>query len=137
MSKAQGQPMSIRDPLGHEGGVVVVDFPHENVHKGITFQSSYKSPEGSDVADNAAVQLQITTAANRDCHFSFEIHGGGDTEVELYEAPTSSGGTALFVHNMNRAEGAMTPGSTVVHTPTVTNTGLRLHNSLLPGGAGP
>lgn len=137
MSKANaGQMVSIAHPMGNEGGVIGIDYVHEQVHVGRTFQSSYKSPEGADVADNVAINLQITTGALRECHFVFEVNAGGDTELEFYEGVTSSVGTAVYAHNMNRLEGTMTPECAVVHTPTVTNTGQRLHNSVLPGGTG-
>ena len=113
-----------------------IDYVHHEVHEGKTYQSSYKSPEGSDVADNGNITFLIVTG-DRLCHIVFMGAAGGDTESLLYEGVTTSDdGTPIFVHNMNR-NGIMTPSTAVYVTPTISDTGLTLHNSLISGGTGP
>ena len=127
-------PVSIKGPLDPMGGVVTIDYAHHEVHEGHMFIASYKSPEGADVADNGTVILQITTGSRYD-HFTFLVSSGGDTEVEVLEAPTSTGGTAIQSVAMNR-NGMMTPASSVVHTPSISVAGILIEHYLLPGGVG-
>lgn len=129
-----GNPVVIRGPIDEEGAVVVIDYPHHEVHEARMFHASYKSPEGGDIVDNGTIILQITSGLRID-HLLYFIAAGGDTEVEFLEAPTTSGGTALQSHNTNR-NGLMTPSSVVVHTPTVSAAGLLLDHFLVPGGIG-
>ena len=113
-----------------------ISYVHHEIHEGKTFQASYKSPEGSDVADNGNITFIIATGA-RYCHIVFMGAAGGDTESLLYEAVTTSDdGVSLGVHNMNR-NGIMTPSTAVSVTPTISDNGTLLHNSLISGGTGP
>lgn len=127
-------PVSIHSPLDPMGGVVTIDYAHHEVHEGHMYIASYKSPEGADVADNGTVILQITTGARYN-HFTSLVSAGGDTEVEILEGVTSTGGTAVQANSMNR-NGDMTPASSVVHTPSISNAGTRIEHFLLPGGVG-
>lgn len=127
-------PVSITDPRDEHDAVVIIDFPHHEVHEGHMFHVSYKSPEGGDIADNGTVVIQITTGF-RICHLLYHVAAGGDAEVEFLEASTTTGGTALQSHNTNR-NGTMTPSSVVVHTPSISDAGLQLDHFLLPGGIG-
>lgn len=122
----------MRDELS--GSLMVIAYEHHEVHEGKMFFASYKSPDGSDVADNATVRIQILTGA-RSCHLTFVCAAGGDAEESFYEGITSTGGTALAAHNMNR-RGTMTPSATPSLNPTVSAFGVRLENELLPGGTG-
>jgi len=114
--------------------LVTIDTVHDHVHKGITVQASYKSPEGADVADNSDVTLAIFTG-RRTSHLAFQVAAGGDAELLLYEgASLSANGTNLSAYNLNRADSIFTPSTHVTHTPSVTTNGILLHNSFLPGG---
>lgn len=129
-----GNPVIIKGPIDEHGGLTVIDFAHHEVHEGHMYIASRKSAEGADVADNGTLILQITTGT-RYAHFTFNVGGGGDTEVEFLESPTSTGGTALQSHNLNR-NGTMTPSCVVVHTPSISAAGTLLENFLIPGGVG-
>jgi hypothetical protein len=81
---------------------VGMDYPHHKVHEGDTWESSYKSPDASPIADNASLDILIVVGAER-AHFTFEGACGGDAELLLYEGTTASAnGTRLADANMNR-----------------------------------
>lgn len=130
-----GQPVRVVGPSDDiSGGVIVVDFAHHEVHEGHMYQSSFKSAEGADIADNGTIRVVLTTGTRYN-HTTFIITGGGDTEIGFYEGTVFTGGTPLSANSMNR-NGTMTPVTAVKHTPTVSNVGTRIHNSLEPGGTG-
>jgi len=119
------------------GTLATIDLVHHEVHEGETFQSSYKSPDDGAIADNASLDMLLVTGASKYAHLTFSIAAGGDCEVLFYESTvTSNDGTALAENNMKRYS---TETATVVatYTPTVSNVGTLLHNSLQPGGRGP
>lgn len=121
------------DPLAH--ALVTISYEHHEVHEGKTFFASYKSPDGADVADNGALRFFLVGGA-RYSHIVFVASAGGDAEINFYESTAcSSPGTPLQAHNMNR-NGTMTPSLQVLHTPTVSDSGTRLVNELIPGGTG-
>lgn len=113
----------------------VIDEVHRQVHLGNTFQSSYKSPDASPVADNADVTILIRVAAN-ELHLTFNVAAGNDAEVEIFEnVVTSALGTPLTFFNMNRgASGVSLPTTTIYVNPTTTSDGTRIHNALVPLG---
>jgi hypothetical protein len=112
---------------------VGIDYPHHKVHEGDTWESSYKSPDASPIADNANLDILIVVGAER-AHFTFEGACGGDAELLLYEAATASAnGTRLADANMNR-NALNGPTTATYHSPTVTAAGNQLRNTFLPGG---
>lgn len=118
------------------GGIVTTDHVHHEVHEGEMFVASYTVPHGSELANDASLDILIVTAA-KEAHLFASIGVGGDCEVLFYEdATTSAAGTALAENNMNRRSSA-TAVETITHTPTVSTTGTLLLQTFLPGGSGP
>jgi hypothetical protein len=118
---------------GDFGALKTISAPHENVHQGITFQASYKSPDGAPVADDGSV-IFLVIVGTRKPNITFRAAAGGDAEVLFYEGTqVSDNGTPLQSHNMKRT-GTMTPSTAVYVGPTVSENGLLIHNSYLPGG---
>jgi hypothetical protein len=117
------------------GALQVISTVHAEVHEGETYFASYKSPEGGDIGDNQKIEILLVTGA-KECHLTFVIAGGGDTEVYVGENVTADDpGTALAAVNMHRnAAGVAT--ATPTHTPTNASNGDQLENNLLPGGSG-
>jgi len=114
--------------------MVVIDYAHHKVHEGDTWESSYKTPDASPIADNANLDILIITGAVRP-HLTFEGACGGDAEIILYESATASAnGTPLANANMDRNNLSSGPTAAAYHTPTVTGVGNQLSISFLPGG---
>lgn len=117
------------------GSISTNPIQHVRVHTGVTFQASYKSPEGGDIGDNSVLNIFIQTGVNFN-HFVFSTTSGGTSELFIFEdTVVSADGTPLAVWNMNRPKSIVST-SQVSHTPTITSDGTRIHNSLMPGGTG-
>lgn len=113
-------------------GVTTITFVHYNIHRGITYESSYKT---LTLANNASLEMLFTTGS-LPCHAVFKAEIGGDGEVQLYEATTvSANGTAMARNNKNRTSSRVAL-ATVFHTPTVTGDGTELTDHYIPGGTG-
>lgn len=112
--------------------LATVNTVHYKVHDGVTYQVSYKSPEGADIADNGNVTLLIRAGA-MELDLTFSVAAGGDCEIEFRESPTvTANGTALTPRNMNRAY-SDSPTASAFQGPTYTG-GTLLANYLNPGG---
>lgn len=113
------------------GATITMDVVHHEVHEGEMFHVSHTV---TSAANGANVDVQLTTGA-KEAHTAWEVFAGGQVTVYLYEAPTTSGGTALTPYNMKRAS-TETPTAAVVHTPTVTSVGsvALVNGRVLPGG---
>lgn len=117
------------------GALATISTVHHEIHDGDTFQSSWKSPDASPIADNAVATMLLTTGA-RYPHLTFEIAAGGDAEVRLYKNPTVTDvGTVNPSHNMNDGS-SKTATAMVTMAPTVTDVGEQKHICFLPGGTG-
>ena len=54
------------------GSLATINTVHYEVHEGDTYQTSYKSPEGADIADNGNVTLLIRVGS-RKLHITFSV----------------------------------------------------------------
>lgn len=115
------------------GAVITIEAIHHEVHEGEMFHAGYSA----NVANGANLDFQLTTG-DKDAHSTWEVFAGGLVSVSLFEAPTTSGGTAVPAYNMHR-DVATEPQGAVVHTPTVSNTGATalVNGRILPGGSSP
>lgn len=117
------------------GALATISTVHHEVHDGETFQSSWKSPDASPIADDATVTMLLATGA-RYPHLTFETAAGGDAEVRLYKNPTvTHAGTVNPTHNMNDPS-SRTSTVTVSMMPTIDTVGELKHIHFLPGGMG-
>lgn len=112
-------------------GSVGIDIAHHWNHNGHAFFASYLWPS---IANDAVVEMLIQAATGM--HTLYEIAAGGDFDIEVFENPTwSAVGTAVEIFNHNRFS-LKTSGSTVTHTPTITDDGTSMGPKLVPGGTG-
>jgi len=119
-----------------EGALVTTDFAHSEVHESNMFISSYKTPEGSDLADNASIFF-FFVVGSKDAHTTFLIQNGGDAEFILYEGCSgTASGTSLAVNSVNRATLGVT-NDRMFLDPTLSHTGTKLVEVFVPGGSGP
>lgn len=117
------------------GVLITVPYEHHEIHEGNTFTTGYRSPDGSDIADNGIITILIRVPAGIEAHMLFSGAAGGDAEPQLYEGVTVTGaGTALTEFNLKRSS-TKASGVTTFHTPTISG-GTLLLDSFLPGGTG-
>lgn len=105
----------------NSGSGVVIFYPHERIHSGRSFVSTYKTPDLSPLADNASLNFLIIPRAI--IHFVFLVSGNNDIETLFYENTTASNnGTQLSVVGLNRAK-SYASEATTWRGPTITNDG--------------
>lgn len=148
MSPGTAQPVYlIMRPFGQVDGIEVpgdadtgaltfMSIAHYRIHAGDMFQASYKSPNASPIADDANLDLLFIANDTKSAHLIWQLAAGGDAELLFYEdTVTSNDGTELNEVNLKRIS-TKVAGETTFHTPTISDVGALLDNSLLPGGTG-
>lgn len=117
---------------------VAIDVIHLAVHKGRLFGVGAKTPEGDNLADNAAFDLLLQVGAN-ELHFDGVIATGGAAEVFFYEDTQVTGGTAFgtAITPQNRKRTSSNALlSTFYKSPGVSDVGNEITNLFVPGGTG-
>ena len=127
LAHAERKKVIITDPTGqfdmkldrHTGALQTVDYAHHEIHSGSHFYISSHTTlaSGADVAFG----LQ-TPDSTKWTHLIFEYASTGQTDFDVYEDATYSGGSAVGSFNSNRNSGKTT-GMTIVSDPTVTSSG--------------
>ncbi len=117
------------------GALAIIDTPHHEVHEGETYRAWLVTPHGSLIANDAFVDLVLTTATLYP-HITFALGFGGDCEFNIYREPTFNlNGTLQAPHNL-KDYSANTSTVTVRWQPTVTNVGAEIDGEFFPGGTG-
>lgn len=118
------------------GASVVTSLPHMYVHEGRMYEISYKTPDGSQLADNDNLDFLFRPNTSHS-HFAFGAIAANPVEVQLYESPTITNvGTALSVVGLNRAR-TLSPVSVAYRSPTVSAVGNLLETNLQVWGLSP
>lgn len=116
------------------GGLEIIPTVHHEVHEGETFRFWYVVPHGSELANDATIDIVLTTTT-RTAHIVFSAAGGGNAEFQIFRDPAFTGGTPLTAHNLNDASATVST-VTVVLEPTVTDDGDEIGAGFIPGGSG-
>lgn len=120
----------------HTKGVVIVDHSTYSVHEGLRFKASYLVPHGSELANDAILNL-LLTVGSRHIHAVPRLAGGGDCDLRMYKDTTvSNNGTPVGTVAKNQVTTLMS-SVTVFSAPTVTAAGSLLWSQFIPGGSGP
>jgi len=117
------------------GAMVTIGVPHHEIHEGETFITTYKTPDGTPLSDNATIEFIVVCAA-KEAHMAARAAVGGDFEAGMFEGSTHSDGTAQEIFNKKRSS-MESPTLTVIRDPTVTDDGTLIENEFIPGGTGP
>lgn len=132
VSDITGEPLPTDEITG---SLITIDSVHNEVHEGETFRAWYVVPHASPIADNAFVDIVITTGA-KEVHIVFGFGLGGDAEFNLYRTPNfEADGTPLVPHNLKDASSNVAL-STISIDPTINNVGTEIDGEFLPGGSG-
>jgi len=103
------------------GAVCTISYEHHEIHDGERFVAQYFAT----VASGGFCDLQITMPAGVYAHPTFMIYASAEADFGIYEAPTTSGGTAVTTLNRSRAS-SKTSTATVVHSPIESAVGTQL-----------
>jgi len=127
-------------PHPHHHARVVIDATHANAHSGWLFRAWQKNADGAQVADDAQQSFVIDLSASgvgEDIHLIIAAIAGGDSELQIWEGITYSGGSDATLYNMHRTSShTMAGGTVVVKTGcTITTAGkTQLDGEWVPGG---
>lgn len=118
------------------GASIVLRLAHMHVHEGRMYEVSYKTPDGSQLADNGSLDF-LFRPNSAHCHFSFGVIAANPIEVLFYESPTITNvGTSLSVVGLNRIR-TISPASVSYREPTVSAVGNLLQNTFQVWGLAP
>lgn len=114
------------------GLLTIISDIHSKIHDGKFFTSSVLA---DDVADGSSLDLVLTANASYNVHARITYTAEKKSHFRLYEAPTTSGGSAVSIFDKNR-DSANSSNATLVSGPTVSNVGNLRFTHLVPAGTG-
>lgn len=116
-----------------------INVNHLRLHEGRAFYVYKQYSYAAGLAAGASVNIALAFPAGVIPHAIFGYGGSGEMEFYVYEAPTTSGGTALTIHRNNRNLVTTSSGAAVL-APTVSNVGTEILGEFVPankqGGGG-
>jgi hypothetical protein len=116
-----------------DGAAVTIDFAHNEIHEGNSYVANWLFP---NVGNNSYADLHIIAGSTKAPHIQMFVVGDGKSYISLYRGATySNSGTALTVYNRN-GESSNTSQSQFYYSPTISDSGTMLYQTLLPGGTG-
>ena len=117
----------------------VIDVNHLRLHEGRAYYAYKQYTYSAGLAAGASINIAIAWPAGYTPHAVVDYGGSGESEFYFYEAPTTSGGTALPIIRRHRNI-TTASAAAVVLDPTVTSTGTELLGEFVPankqGGGG-
>jgi hypothetical protein len=117
----------------------VLDVNHLRLHEGRGYYVYKQYPYAAGLGAGASIDIALAFPASVTPHIMFSYGSSGETEFYVYEAPTTSGGTALTINRRNRSL-ITTSSAAAVIAPTVTSVGAEIFGEFVPsnkqGGGG-
>lgn len=110
----------------------IIDVNHLRLHEGRAYYTYYIEPS---LAVSGNIDIAVAFPSGITPHAVFNYQCGGDSRFYVYEAPTTSGGTALTIHRRNRNL-ATTSTGVAVHNPTVSALGTEIFGEIITSGQG-
>jgi len=120
----------------HVRGLVVVDSLEYSVHRGHRFKISYLVEHGSELGNDAVLNV-LVKVGSKHVHAVPRLAAGGDCDLLMYTGTTTSNdGTPIGVVAKNQAD-ERSSNVTAFSAPTITADGSLLWSQFVPGGSGP
>lgn len=116
----------------YAGGQRPVVDAHTHIHRGQMFTADY---DVAALANNASIDIILTTPADDYPHLNINAGIGGDGLLYIYEDVVFTGGTLLTIVN-HKFTSTNTAGEVLLHTPTVSDVGNNKITHYIPGGTG-
>jgi hypothetical protein len=111
----------------------VVDVNHLRLHEGRAYYIYKMYPYAAGLAAGASINIAIAFPAGILPHMVFQYESPGESEFYLYEAPTTSSGTAMTIYRRNRNILTESSGAAVLN-PTVSSVGTEIFSEFIPAG---
>lgn len=109
----------------------IIDVNHLRLHEGRAYYVYKLFPYAAGLPAGTSIDIALAWPAGSVPHAQFTYGCAGESEFYVYEAPTTSGGTALTV---NRRHRILTTASAAVAVlnPTVTALGTEILSDFVP-----
>jgi hypothetical protein len=113
----------------------VVDVNHLRLHEGRAYYIYKTHKDSARLGVGASIDIALAFPAGVEAHAVVDYQCGGETEVYVYESPTTSGGTSMTLHRRNRVNNTASQGVAVLN-PTVSAVGTEFYSELITSADG-
>jgi len=120
---------------GSDYPLITADVNHVRLHEGRAYYVYKTHKDTARLAVGASIDIAIAFPAGVEAHAFVDYQCGGETEVYVYESPTTSGGTSMSLHRRNRVINTASQGVAVLN-PTVTAVGTEFYSELITSAEG-
>lgn len=116
--------------------VVDRDESVQNIIDGLVFYAYSSKGNGNELADDASIDIVVTSPVSMPLGIGFVTRIGGDAEFKVFENVTDVvGGTIYVPKNRNRASSKISQTGIIVQPTSVTTNGV-LYEEIIVGGSG-
>lgn len=116
--------------------VVDRDESVQNIIDGLVFYAYSSKGNGNTLADDASIDIVVTSPVSMPLGIGFVTRIGGDAEFKVFENVTDVvGGTIYVPKNRNRASSKISQTGIIVQPTSVTTNGV-LYEEIIVGGSG-
>jgi hypothetical protein len=113
----------------------IVDVNHLRLHEGRAYYVYKTHKDSARLGVGASIDIALAFPAGVEAHAVVDYQCGGETEVYVYESPTTSGGTSMTLHRRNRVNNTASQGVAVLN-PTVSAVGTEFYSELITSAEG-
>lgn len=121
----------VQQTVGSDRSMPVVDVNHLRLHEGRAYYVYKLYPYTAGLVAGSSIDIALAWPAGYAAHAQFSYGCAGESEFFVYEAPTTSGGTALTINRRQRILTTESAAAAVLN-PTVTATGTELFADFVP-----
>jgi hypothetical protein len=125
----------VQQTVGSDRSLPTIDVNHLRLHEGRAYYVYHTHKDTGRLAVGSSINIALAFPAGVEAHALVDYQCGGETEVYVYESPTTSGGTAMTLHGRNRVINTASQGVAVLN-PTVTAVGTEFYSELITSAEG-
>lgn len=111
----------------------MIDVNHLRLHEGRAYYIYKIYPYAAGLPAGSSIDIALAWPAGSTPHALFNYESPGESEFYVYEAPTTSGGTAMTINRRNRIITTASQGVAVLN-PTVSALGTEIYAEFVPAG---
>jgi hypothetical protein len=125
----------VQQVIGSDRSMPIIDVNHLRLHEGRAYYAYHTHKDTGRLAVGSSINIALAFPTGVEAHALVDYQCGGETEVYIYESPTTSGGTAMTLHRRNRAINTTSQGVAVLN-PTVSALGTEFYSELITSAEG-
>jgi len=129
----------VQQTIGSDRSMPTIDVNHLRLHEARAYYCYKIHPYSSKLAAGASINMALAWPSGTVPHIISSYESVGESEFYVYEAPTTSGGTALTKNRRNRNIVTTSVAAAVI-APTITSVGTEIFAEFIPasnkGGGG-